>query len=76
MSEDINHNYEVFRDCLSAAIIDKLSVRAPKQQKTRPSKRRKQSQNLSTSTPARDSQDSNSSSNDPADLAEFVEVFP
>lgn len=76
MDEDNNGNYEVFRDCMSAAIIDKSSRNTPRQPKKRLSKGRKGSTaTLITSNAKGDGAASIVTGNDdPADLADFIEV--
>ena len=62
-------NYDIFRECLSTTVIERLAPAAVKAPKNRASKGRKNSIN----TPATSNGDG-SSLGDAAELTEFVEV--
>lgn len=66
MTEVNDHNFEVFRDCLSATVIDKSTTQVTRQAKRRSPKARKHSRSQLVSTP--------DSSDDAAELAEFIDV--
>lgn len=61
LSMDNPNNYQVFRECLSAAIVEKSEDKPIKS-----SKRRRPKRATSSSTPPR---------TDPEDLAEFIDVL-
>ncbi len=71
-----NGNYEVFRDCVSAAIIEKSSRHKPRHAKKRVSKARKGS-TAALKKSAGENQETMAAENgssDPAELADFIEV--
>ena len=75
MMEDSNDNYEVFRDCMSATVLAK-SVRRPGNE---PKKRLSRGQGSRTAGLRRskmeEPSDTTAGGDDPAELAEFIEVL-
>ena len=69
MDTNTGSNYEVFRDCISTTIIDKARSKCGVQPRKRSPKRRK---NALYSIVHK--QESGESSEDPAELADFIDV--
>jgi len=69
--EDGNSNYEIFRDCVSATVLSKSSRGPTKKQK----KRVPRGQEVPTKSEIELQSDVADAEDDPAELAEFIEVL-
>ncbi|KAI1644962.1 uncharacterized protein F4817DRAFT_196243 [Daldinia loculata] len=73
LPEDQQRNYEIFRDCLSAALIEKISRPEPKPK--RRSKSKKATSSSSSSSPASTQDIADADLNNADDLADFADYI-